>query len=308
MKFLSVLLLLLSVMPSAFAAQSLSFGPAERPATIKLPFGYDASKKYPLLMSLHGLGNTKVLTDFYLGLSLEQDLRGFILILPEGTKRPSDQLTFWNATPECCDQGETGVDDAGYLKSLLVEATKRFSVDSERVYVYGHSNGGFMAHRLACENDGLIKGIVSVAGSVYGDTSLCKTKTPINVLQIHGDADDTVFFDVRGRDVRYQSAIATVDFWAERNACQSLQENPRSLNLTLLQFEPTVRNGRLALDGEFKDFVTLGFGKETDSYTYSSCADNTRTALWTIRGAGHAPIFYFKNFLGKTLDFLENNP
>ena len=44
------------------------------------------------------------------------------------------------------------MDDAGYILNLIDEARLRFNVAADRVYLFGHSNGGFMAHKMACEH------------------------------------------------------------------------------------------------------------------------------------------------------------
>ena len=42
---------------------------------------------------------------------------------------------------------------------------KEYEIDPKRVYIIGHSNGAFMAHRLAHDHSGTIAAIVSLAGA-----------------------------------------------------------------------------------------------------------------------------------------------
>src|SRR5687768_8953493 len=83
-------------------AKSLSVGPADRPATLKLPKQYDDKKKLPLILMLHGRGETPEIADLLLGTSRAQNHNGYLLLMPAGKIR-SDGQSFWNATPECCD-------------------------------------------------------------------------------------------------------------------------------------------------------------------------------------------------------------
>ncbi len=43
-----------------------------------------------------------------------------------------------------------GVDDTEYLVNLIDKIASSYPIDREKVYIFGHSNGGFMAHRMAC--------------------------------------------------------------------------------------------------------------------------------------------------------------
>lgn len=286
-------------------AKSVSVGPAERPATLKLPKQYDGKKKLPLVLMLHGRGNTPEIADILLGLSRAQDAHGYLLLMPKGKVR-SDGQTFWNATPECCDTDNTGIDDSGYLQNLVRETIANYNVDESRVYIYGHSNGGFMAYRLACDTNGLFKGVVSLAGSVFAEPSLCKTETPINILQVHGDEDSIVPFDTEGTGKAYPGAFGTLEFWAERNGCQTRVDKAKDQDLLLIKWEllPDDKGG-LKPSGSLSDFLTPGLAKETDTYTYNDCEGGTRTALWRIRGADHAPIMIGRDYVGKTFKFID---
>ena len=93
---------------------------------------------------------------------------------------------FWNATDACCDFGSTGVDDAGYLRGLLEAIGSQFAVDRKRIYLIGHSNGGFMCYRMACQSADIIAGIAAFAGATFLDPSRCQPSEPVNILHMHG--------------------------------------------------------------------------------------------------------------------------
>jgi|GEM_PF-6242002 len=163
-----------------------------------------------------------------------------------------------------------------------------------------------MAYRLACDTNGLFRGLVSLAGSTFAEPALCKTETPINVLQVHGSDDSVVPFDTKGTDKVYPGAFGTLDFWAKRNGCQTLVEKPKIVDLLLIKWEVLPdENGNLKPSGSFADFLTPGLLNETDTFTYSDCEGGTRTALWRIRGADHAPIMIGRDYVGKIFRFIE---
>ena len=45
------------------------------------------------------------------------------------------------------------------------------TVDPQRIYVVGHSNGGFMSYRLACTRADRIAAIVSLAGATFATSA-----------------------------------------------------------------------------------------------------------------------------------------
>ena len=106
------------------------------------------------------------------------------MLYPDGT---IDQIAnqHWNATVECCDLFDAEVDDVGYLKSLIEEAHEIAAFD--QIFAVGHSNGGFMAYRLACEDVPRLRAIVSLAGGAHSNASDCRVPAPLSVLQIHGN-------------------------------------------------------------------------------------------------------------------------
>ena len=66
------------------------------------------------------------------------------------------------------------MDDVGYLSGLIAEAEQTYNIDPKRVYLIGHSNGGFMSFRMACEASELITAIVSLAGSTFENPADCQ--------------------------------------------------------------------------------------------------------------------------------------
>ena len=61
-----------------------------------------------------------------------------------------------------------------YLRAIIRDVMARYPVDRRRVFVVGHSNGGFMAYRMACEASDLVTGVVSLAGATWKDPARCR--------------------------------------------------------------------------------------------------------------------------------------
>jgi polyhydroxybutyrate depolymerase len=71
------------------------------------------------------------------------DTAGFLLVHPLGTLDPTG-TTYWNS-----GWGGT-VDDIGFTGALIDSIAEAYSVNLDRVYSTGMSNGGFMSYTLAC--------------------------------------------------------------------------------------------------------------------------------------------------------------
>jgi polyhydroxybutyrate depolymerase len=118
-----------------------------RPHQTNIPASYHGQST-PLLIFLHGYGQTGLAGDAYFGLSQASESHGFLLAFPDGTV-DADGDHFWNATDNCCDLFHSGVDDVAYLNAVIDDMQRQYNV--ERVYFTGWSNGGFMSHRMACD-------------------------------------------------------------------------------------------------------------------------------------------------------------
>lgn len=271
-----------------------TFGGA-RPVTVHVPAGYDPSKPAPLVMMLHGYQSANVLTEIYFKMSSRADVDGFFYVAPNGTFDKRDNR-FWNATDACCDMYGSGVDDVGYLTSLVAEIRGAYAIDPKRIYVMGHSNGAFMANRLACDHAETFAAIVSFAGATWADASKCNPSARVGVLQIHGTADQSVLYDGTiappdGGDAgapelgAYPGAKANVAFWAKKNGCApDLVDTGTKLHVD-----------------------QSGIGMETVVSRHDGCTPNGAAELWSVTGAGH--IFTFTpESLAQIWQFLAAHP
>lgn len=238
-----------------------------RPFELHVPVGYDPAKKVPLVVLLHGYGSSGEQQERYFNLIPESDRRTFLYAMPNGTT-DQDGLRFWNAAEACCDVDDSGVDDVAYLERLLDSVQSAYSVDVGRVYLVGHSNGGFMAYRMACERSLRITAVVSLAGAV-DDTAVCTPQRPVSVLEIHGTADATIKFRGGTRNGhRYSSVDATLANWRRINGCSA---------------EADTSAPRIDLEDRLPD-------AETGVTSWSvGCRGKTRVELWDIRDGTHAP-------------------
>jgi len=261
-----------------------------RPFKEQVPKAYDKSKATPLLLLLHGYGVSGAIQLAYFSFDGLVDTRNVIIAYPDGTL-DADKKRYWNATDACCGTGKSPPDDVAYLTAVVHDVQKRYNVDPRQIFVAGHSNGGFMAHRLACERADLFASAVSLAGAQWMDVSKCKPSRPVSIAQVHGDGDTTIGYaggtivEFDGSKVKYPSAAETVADWAKLDGC----------------------TGALADTGKPLDIESNLAGTETKVSKYAGCPAGVSVELWTIVGGAHAPTFG-PAWGPSVLDFLQAHP
>ncbi|MGI9611737.1 MAG: alpha/beta hydrolase family esterase [Acidimicrobiales bacterium] len=250
---------------------STIIGPDGRRAELRAPSGVDAPA--PLLIALHGYWMTPDELEELFALGDQATSRGMYLLLPTGTAEAENGRLFWNASSACCDYLRTGVDDVAYLEALLDEAVAVRPIDPARVFVFGYSNGGFMAYRLACESADRIAAMVVVAGADADQDIQCRPDGQVSIRHLHGDADRDVSYDggtLRSPEIPdpppYPGARETVERWADRNGCGSGMTDSADLDLI-----PSIQ------------------GAETELVGFLDCDDGVAVELGTMRGAAHEP-------------------
>jgi polyhydroxybutyrate depolymerase len=175
---------------------------------VHVPTGYDPHRPAPLVLDLHGRGFTGAAQAAVSRLSRLADAEGFVVVHPEGLERT------WNAGVCCGEAMQQGVDDVGFLRALVDRLDGELCLDRRRIHATGLSNGGYLAHRLACEAGELVASVAPVAGGL--GVAPCRPPRAVPVLHIHGTDDRVVPYDGWGGAL---SAPATVRGWAERNGC-----------------------------------------------------------------------------------------
>jgi polyhydroxybutyrate depolymerase len=230
----------------------------DRPAELKVPATLTEGKQYPLLVVLHGYGASGFVQTAFFGVGGLPAADKALLIAPDGTE-DSMGKQFWNADAACCDFDHKNPDDVGYIGGLIDDISADWPVDKKQVFVLGHSNGGYMAYRMACERADVIAAIGSLAGDASSMPTACNPTQKVNVVHMHGTADELV---------PYAGAMPSVEQWAAKNGCGTTRSETATLDL----------DNAVA-------------GAETHVQPTASCPPNGDVELWTLEGSSHIPVF-----------------
>lgn len=213
----------------------------------------------PLLVALHGGTGSGLQFRENSGYDGLAEANGFLVVYPDGIGGllGDDSLRTWNGGACCGRATRDDVDDVAFLRQLVDELAAEHDIDPDRVYVTGHSNGMIMSYRLVCEASDVFVAAAGQAGTLGVP---CQPDSPVSVLHLHGDADESLPIDGGRGD-----GISGVDFPSPRDGIRAVADADGC------DPGPTV-----AVDGA------------VSTETWVGCAPDVTVAFVTVAGASHA--------------------
>jgi polyhydroxybutyrate depolymerase len=195
---------------------SFMFDGLSRNYIVHLPTGYNSANKYPLVFNLHGYTSDAIQEQFYTQMSTTADNNGFIVVYPNGTPIGTGG-NFWNV-----GFAPSTIDDIGFINALIDTMDSKFSINLNRVYSCGMSNGGYMSYNLACELSDRIAAVASVTGSMTNSMiASCNPTRTVPTMQIHGTTDPTVAYS---GSINSMNIDTLVKYWQTKNVCTGTVE------------------------------------------------------------------------------------
>ncbi len=170
----------------------------------------------PVLLAFHGGTGWGKQFERNSGFDELAEANGFLVVYPDGIGSGADETTnrTWNGGECCGAAARNNIDDVGFVAQLLATLEADYAIDTTRVFAAGHSNGGILSYRLACELSDRIVAVGLQAGTLGVDE--CSPSSPVSLLHLHGAADTNLPIDGgRGLD-----SIAGVNFTSPRLAVQ----------------------------------------------------------------------------------------
>lgn len=151
------------------------------------------------------------------------------------------------------------MDDVGYLSALVEEALRTYPVST--VTFVGHSNGGYMSYRMACEAPNSIDRLVVLAGAVYKDEAMCVGTKAVSVIHIHRTVDDSAAYE---STLDHAGAEESIGRWVTKAGCDSE-----------------------ASELDSRDYFPKLDGAETTRKQWTGCDEGLDLELWTAAGGDH---------------------
>lgn len=253
------------------ARNSIEYAGSSRHYLISVPPQYSPEHRYPLLLVFHGGGGNPGQVLQSSDIVARAAKENWILVAPAGSGRFARLLT-WNVGFGFGYAMRTKVDDIGFVRYLFAVLKSKYSIDANRVYATGISNGGILCHLLAAELSDQIAAIAPLVATAGGRareqrrwTVPATPKQPVSVIAFNGALDQRVPSDggwqqkATGHDpVEMWSVKQTIDFWVRHDRCNQA---------------PAVEND------EAKRYRRL---------TYSACAAGSEVVQYLLLNQGHA--------------------
>jgi poly(3-hydroxybutyrate) depolymerase len=162
------------------------------PYRMYVPTGYTASRAWPLVIALHGLGGTEdsFFTAYGGAFPKLAEERGYLAAAPLGYR--VDGSYGWGlgnppADPVTRQVQERSEED---VMQVLARVRQQYNVDPSRIYLAGHSMGGIGTWRIAAKYPDIWAAAAPFAGS--GAPATVERMRHIPQFVVHGDDDRTV--------------------------------------------------------------------------------------------------------------------
>jgi polyhydroxybutyrate depolymerase len=210
-----------------------------------LPSGYAPGIQMPLVLNLHGRGSTALDQIEISQWHVKAEDHGFIVVSPQALgASPTWMGVFFDESSE---------QDMAFFSDLLAYLRNRLSIDPDRIYATGLSNGGSMSNRLGCDFSETFAAIAPVAGGHSG-IHLCEIASPVSLLAVHGTDDRVIPY--LGTSNGVPSVQTWVEAWASRDGCR---------------VDP---------------IITEPY-PDVDLQSWRPCNQGSEVALLTVQGGGH---------------------
>ncbi len=260
--------------PTGLFTKHITVDGTDRRYAIYIPKNLDAAAS--LVFELHGggvyiedmTGQSGHKTPYKLWMALAER-EHFIVVYPEGLNGAYNKPT-WNDCRGDCTVNSTA-DDVHFIDTLIQEISQQYTVDTNRVYVSGTSNGGFMAFRLAIELSDKIAAISTVVASLPALSSCPTPSRPIPVLFMNGTNDNHLPYNggllsnppnpAHGTSMAVEEAV---QFWVNFNQTDSIPTH-----YTFPDLDPDD-------------------GGVVEKFSYLNGTDHTEVIFYKVNGGGHS--------------------
>ncbi|MDA7762463.1 prolyl oligopeptidase family serine peptidase [Crocinitomicaceae bacterium] len=218
----------------------------------------------PLVFVCHGYTGSAEGIMNYSEFNQLADEYGFAVCYPQGIEDGGGN-TFFNVGYDF--QNNETVDDVAYLQNLNSYFQNAYSLDANKVFCTGMSNGGDLCYMLACQASETFRGVAPIAGMIMQDImDDCNPTSEVSILEVHGTQDNVTYFDGDPNNIdgwgAYPSIPETITFF----------NNLFGLQLVSTENFPNINTND---------------GSTVSSEKYGSSNSCTEVWLYTVQGGGH---------------------
>ncbi len=155
------------------------------PYRIFIPRDYDPNKSYPLILTLHGGGES--------GTNNQTQLTNIVPnLFNSDNKEAFESIVVAPQSPGAWGNGGYGAENdmSKALVGLIEKVEEKYSVDKSRVYAIGLSNGGYGVWDLLIRHNDMFAAGIPICGGA--DTSKAAILTDTPIYAFHGSDDQII--------------------------------------------------------------------------------------------------------------------
>lgn len=157
---------------------------------LNLPPNYYEASDFSLVIALHGGGGSGEQFESSSLLTNKANAEKFIVVYPDGVQNPLGIRT-WNAGNCCAYARDNNINDVKFISNLIDHLIANYKINPKKVYATGHSNGGMLTYRLACELSDKIAAFAPNASTMVL-TQPCTVARAVPILHMHSMLDENV--------------------------------------------------------------------------------------------------------------------
>lgn len=191
---------------------SVDVSGTDRTFIVDVPPNYDPNTPTPILFAFHGMSLTAAQFRSFDKLN-SAFASTYLIVRPNALGDP----TQWQST---------GTQDFLFFDAMFKLLTETYCIDTKRVFLTGHSSGGYFTNALACQRTNLIRGIAPQSGAGPIETRKC-VGTALAAMIIHGQSDTSVL-PAEGAKSR--------DYWGKAAGCDVASGTTSSLSSVCLEY------------------------------------------------------------------------
>ncbi|TWU20296.1 Alpha/beta hydrolase family protein [Novipirellula galeiformis] len=266
----------------------------ERQYRIFVPERYNDNTTTPLVLCFHGGGGSDDQASA-MGLTQFAKKKGFIVVYPNAINK------HWNdgRESELFVEHDNSIDDVAFAMAVINRVKDEYTIDSDRIFSMGISNGGFMTQRLAIEHSETFSAVAIVIATMAKPLKESFAPNhPVSILYLNGTMDPIVPYD--GGEVVINLFPRLAKFSSKpsksRGHCISTDE---AIELWLKQ--NGIANQAAVTKLADKD---ASDGCSIERSFWSGGKRDTNVALYKVVGGGHSlpgrDIRMPENIVGKT--------
>lgn len=188
-----------------------------REYVLVVPGDRDAQKTYPLVLVFHpdGSSGPEMRSSYMFDATSGNEA---IVAYPTGINEGWDIQS-----PTATNR------DLQFVDELVTVISRRFKVDSTRVFGIGLSSGAFLVNKIACRKTGFLRAIVSHAGGApYEDVDPAASLWPSGLTKCAGQTGGIAALVIHGTSdeiVPPESGDFDAAYWASINGCEELRSD-----------------------------------------------------------------------------------